>query len=142
MGKIYFFILLLVLINFICYAEISYDHQYSLSVPGTDDEIIDIWLADYDEDGEDHIYVTYYDYYSWKLIEYDMFGDTISVFSELLSEYQQFLGCMIFKSNNTLYKAVIYSDGYESGLLEVYDYTTGELLASATIFENWLCWDV
>jgi hypothetical protein len=122
-------------------AEIEFEFEYSIEILDTDYWLVNVWLADYHEVGDDHIYVVDYDYNTWRLIEYDLAGDTLAFFSETLAEYEQMLGCKIFMADSTLYKAVLYCEDCETGILEISEYVTGELVTSVNVFENWNCWD-
>lgn len=117
----------------ICNAEVSFDYQYSLPKVSDDDEVVNLWLADYDEDNQDEIYVSYNNSNYWCLIEYNQNGDTLSVFTQLSTDELQFSRCKLFKTGNTVYLIVIYNqviDEFRKCIIRIYDFESNLLIDS------------
>ncbi len=143
MKKILILSSVLLFLSIICFGELQFDHQFSIPRMVDDSFLKDIWLADYDENGIDEIFVSYYDYYNqdnWCLVEYDQDGDSTSVFWQPSSESQQFSKCFTFKSDNIVYLVVIYNllvDETLYCLMEVYDYEADILIDTEELEIGW-----
>ncbi len=131
MKRVSVLLIFIVFIIMTCHGEISFDYQFSFSGLDVDAEFMDLWLADYDEDGEDQIYVSYKSEELWQLIEYDQYGDTLRIITFPANQEEHiFLGCRIFKSDDILYLLVVYQNNMFRCLLEIYDYNSLEIIES------------
>ncbi|MCK5052303.1 MAG: T9SS type A sorting domain-containing protein [Candidatus Cloacimonetes bacterium] len=125
-----YLILLFLFITIICLSEINFEPQFYLPKINEDDILKDIWLADYDGDNQDEIYISYFhlddeliDY--WRLVEYNQEGDTLSVFTEPVTEQKQFSRSMLMKLENSLYLLTIYDqliDEFRTCIIEITDW--------------------
>jgi len=142
MKKLYILSILISLYS-ICLGQIQFDQQFSIPQQISGAESVDLWLRDYDENGIEELYASYYDYYdfgNWYLVEYDQNGDSTSVFYQMTIESQQFSRCTSFKSGNTVYLAVVQKvliDGDLSYQIMIYDLGSGILQDTAEFPIGW-----
>ena len=93
MKKKIILLVLFILCISILHGQVSFQYEFSLDKLDPDDEFQDIKLFDYDDDGDEEIFIGYNNGNVMKIVCYDMFGDTVFTYIESLAsntEFQKF----------------------------------------------------
>ena len=124
-------------------SQVSFTLDSTLSKIDSEDQIIDLWLTDFDNNGEEEILISYinldddnYLIEFWRLVSYASDGEILSVYTKNCTPEKQFSRCGIFEFNNTKYLVEIYDENlndFRSCIIEIYDFDSQVLIDSETI---------
>ncbi|MCF7919472.1 MAG: T9SS type A sorting domain-containing protein [Candidatus Cloacimonetes bacterium] len=140
MEKKFTFIVLL-LVSVMCFAEISFEQQFSIPIEWEGCFKTSMWMDNIDNDEQDELYVSYcgWEEDCWYLVKYSLQGDTLDVFAiELDNEegnWETFSGCTFYKTEDTSYLVTVYDQcdwSSRNCRLKVYDFNTMTLLDTFT----------
>jgi len=87
-------------------SQVSFELDFNFEKASTEDELVNLQLFDYDNDGIEEIVVSYKsDFYEncWRIICYSQSGSILEEFSQENSENEFFQKGYIFKNNNINY---------------------------------------
>ena len=130
-------IILLLFVNILCIAEITFDEQLVVPDAWNGRHFGDYWLVDNDGDGIDELFVCYRStdnfHDNWYLVEYSLDGDTLSVMTQYLDYDVTISSCRLYKTEDTDYLIVVCNrelNDIEVYDLKIYDFATMELIDS------------
>jgi len=130
------FLFIFLILPCLLLSQVSFDLDFSLEKIDQDDEIVNLWLADYDEDNQDEIYISYISSDYWRLVVYNQIGDTLSVLNQSSTYEMKFSSCKLVKLNDTVYLIVVYDQiifNYRYCILNIYEFENMDLIDSDTI---------
>ena len=144
MKKVFVLLLFFLLLNILC-SQVQFNLDYSIPGIDPDDRVQSIWLDDFDENGEEEIWILYthedvnqnMDY--WRLVSFDLQGDTLSTFTKFCDTDLNFENCSLVKSDETNYRIESYNQIINTGsvpafetycTIKLFDYTSNTFLDS------------
>jgi len=138
MKKVFVLLLFFLLLNILC-SQVQFNLDYSIPGIDPDDEVQNIWLDDFDENGEEEIWILYthedvnqnMDY--WRLTSYNLAGEQLSIFTKSYYADSTFKGCSLFNSNGISYRMELYENVITPVfqtycIIKLYDYYTNTIL--------------
>ena len=93
-------ILLMILFSSFLFSQVNFNLEFSFEKINSSDELTNLQLFDYDNDGEDEIVVGFKNDNIWKLVYYNLLGDTLFVYTEETGQDIYFQKAYIFKIEN------------------------------------------
>ncbi|MCK5052542.1 MAG: T9SS type A sorting domain-containing protein [Candidatus Cloacimonetes bacterium] len=104
------FIIIILIFTVYLFGQINFELDFSFFKIESNDRPVNIWLDDLNNDGISEIFVTYRTLLnnSWKLVQYDQNGDTLSVKNQSPQEDYIFHKGMVFNMDGSVYIAVTY----------------------------------
>ena len=129
--------ILLILFIQILESQVLFNLDFTLNMIDPEDEIISTWISDFDDNGQDEIWISYInldDNYSielWRLVSYDLDGEILSTYTKYCTPEKQFTKCYLFEWDNTKYLIEIYDENVNefcSCIIEIYDFDSNVLL--------------
>jgi hypothetical protein len=96
-------------------SQVSFNLDSTLNKIESEDEIVNLWLSDFDDNGEEEIWINYinlddnYLIEFWRLVSYAPDGEILSTYTKNCTPEKQFTKCKIFEYNNRKYLIEIYN---------------------------------
>ncbi|MDP8201867.1 MAG: T9SS type A sorting domain-containing protein [Candidatus Tenebribacter burtonii] len=134
--------ILLILFIQILESQISFNLDITLNRVDLEDEVVNISIRDFDDNGQEEIWVNYVnldDNYSielWRLVSYDLEGEILSIYTEYCTPERQLTKCYLFEWDDTRYLIEVYNENINefcSCIIEMYNFDSNVLLDSEVI---------
>ena len=123
-------------------SQVSFNLDSTLNKIESEDEIVNLWLSDFDDNGEEEIWINYinlddnYLIEFWRLVSYAPDGEILSTYTKNCTPEKQFTKCKIFEYNNRKYLIEIYNENindFRSCIIDIYDFNSQVLIDSEII---------
>jgi len=114
-------------------AQVDFEYNFSFSKIDSEDELINIWLNDLNEDGIDEIYAGYrcintgIDLFRYRIVTYDLFGNIVTYFEQILPNLTLLLNCTTFRFQD---QSLLITVSQQDSLLNInlFDFNSLELI--------------